>query len=103
MSKEKFFRDNAKTFIINIAETIHPMCQWAEILDSERDGGTYSSIIVRDIEANDYPKLITRNMIQRALQKLSFDELDRIENHDYDWILCDKVLQLAYHKEVIYG
>ena len=102
MSKAKFFRDNAATFIINIAETIHPMCLWAEILDGELDGDTYASLVVNDLEAGS-TKTITRDMILKALKKLSFDDLDRIENMDYDWRLADKVLQLAYHRKVIYG
>lgn len=102
MSKAKFFRDNAATFIIDIAETIHPMCLWAEIVSGELEDNTYASLVVHDLE-EDTTKTITRDMILKALKKLSFDELDRIENHDYDWILADKVLQLAYHRKVIYG
>lgn len=102
MNKSKFFRDNAATFIIDIAETIHPMCQWAQIESGEREGDTYASLVVRDLE-EDTTKTITRDMILKALKKLSFDELDRIENVAYDWIMADKVLQLAFHRKVIYG
>lgn len=102
MSKAAFFRNTAKNFIIDIAETIHPMCQWAEIVSGQREDDTYASLVVRDLEDGS-TKTITRDMILKALKKLSFDELDRIENHDYDWILADKVLQLAYHRKVIYG
>lgn len=102
MNKAKFFRDNAATFIIDIAETMDDFCLWAEIVSGEHEGDTYASLVVRDLEAGS-TKTITRDMILKALKKLSFDDLDRIENHDYDWRLADKVLQLAYHRKVIYG
>lgn len=94
----------AQTLIIDIAETMQGLCLWAQIKGGTmtEDQDTYSQITVEDIEQN-ITKTITLADIEKATNKLSLREIKALRAGDYDWLLSDKVLQIAFHNKVIYG
>ena len=94
----------AKDLIIDIAETMQGLCLWASIKGGKinEDRTSYDSITVEDLEAG-VTKTLTLRDIELATNKLSLREIKTLRAGDYDWMMADKVLQLAMHKKVIYG
>lgn len=94
----------ASDLMVDIAETMHGLCLWAEIkggkINEERT--TYAEITVQDVEA-DTEKTITLREVELATNKLSLREIKALRAGDFDWKMADKVLQLAYHRKVIYN
>lgn len=94
----------AKNLIVDIAETMEGLCLWAQIKGGTmtEDQDTYSQITVEDIEAG-ITKTITIKDIELATNKLTRREIKALRANDFDWMMADKVLQIAFHNKVIYG
>jgi len=94
----------AETMIIDIAETMDGLCLWAQIKGGSinEDRTSYDSITVEDLEAG-VSKTLTLRDIELATNKLSRRDLKALRAGDFDWKMADKVLQLAFHRKVIYG
>lgn len=94
----------AKTLIIDIAETMDGLCLWANIKGGKINGDrtSYEEITVEDMEMG-ITKTLTIRDIELATNKLSLREIKALRAGDFDWLMADKVLQLAMHKKVIYG
>ena len=94
----------AATLIIDIAETMDGLCLWAEIKGGvmNEDRTSYEEITVSDLEGG-ITKTITLRDIELATNKLTLREIKALRAGDFDWMMADKVLQLAMHKKVIYG
>jgi len=94
----------AQTLIIDIAETMQGLCLWAEIKGGNlnEDSTSYEEITVSDLEAG-ITKTITLRDIELATNKLTLREIKSLRAGDFDWMMADKVLQIAFHNKVIYG
>ena len=94
----------ASTLIIDIAETMDNLCLWAQIKSGKlnEDESSYKEITVEDLEQG-ITKTLTIRDIELAPNKLSLREIKALRAGDFDWMMADKVLQLAMHKKVIYG
>ena len=100
----KEIKSLASTLIIDIAETMEGLCLWARIkggiINSDRT--SYDEITVEDMEKG-ITKTLTIRDIELATNKLSLREIKALRAGDFDWMMSDKVLQLAMHKKVLYG
>ena len=94
----------ASDLIIDIAETMDGLFLWANIKGGKinEDRTSYEEITVEDME-NGITKTLTIRDIELATNKLSLREIKALRAGDFDWLMADKVLQLAMHKKVIYG
>lgn len=94
----------ASTLIIDAAETMHGLCLWANIKGGKlnEDESSYEELTVEDLEEG-VTKTITLRDIELATNKLSLREIKALRAGDFDWMMADKVLQLAFHNKVIYG
>lgn len=80
------------------------LCLWANIKGGKinEDRTSYEEITVEDLEL-DIIKTLTIRDIELATNKLSLREIKALRAGDFDWLMADKVLQLAFHRKVIYG